>query len=156
MKEHWIDGWKEQVSKKGERLDLFYKRWIESEEIPGFVSMQGCVSVYQNFRQALNYGKTNDKYMSTVLFVFVMQNYVADLPYSTDRIEDFPFSGFRFNCPSYSAHHEEREFILMEGINMIVLYVEELLIDNTELGDPFWDDFNGKTVTVIYLLNAFA
>ena len=156
MMEHWIDGWREQVGKKGERLDLMYRRWVESDETPGFLSMQGCISVYQSFRNALSFGKTNDKYMSTVLFVFCMQNYVADLPYSTDRIEDFPFSGIRLNSPSYSAHHNEREIVFMEGINMIVLYVEELLIDNSDIDDPFWDAFNGKTITVIYLLNAFA
>jgi len=43
----------------------------------------------------------------------------------------------------------------MEGINMIVLHVEELLIDNND-DDPYWEEFNGKTITVIYLLNAFA
>ena len=142
MKEYWIDGWKEQVGKKGQRLDLFYKRWMESDDIPGFVSLQGCISVYESFRTALSYGKNEDEKLFTVVFVFCMQNYVADLPYSTDRIEDFPFSGIRLNSPSFSAHHQEREIILMEGINMIVLYVEELFIDNSELNDPFWNDFN--------------
>ena len=37
---------------------------------------------------------------------------------------------------------------------MAVLGVDELEIDNSLSGDSFWDDFNMKTVTVIYLFHA--
>lgn len=40
---------------------------------------------------------------------------------------------------------------------MVVLDVEEIQMDRfdrrTSVYDPFWDDYSGKTLTVIYLFN---
>ena len=41
--------------------------------------------------------------------------------------------------------------MLMEGVCVAVLGMEEMYIDNTEVADPFWNDFNMKSVTVVYL-----
>ena len=40
------------------------------------------------------------------------------------------FDGFRLNSESYSAYHGEKEVVLMEGVQMYVLHVEEYIIDN--------------------------
>ena len=55
------------------------------------------------------------------------------------------------NSAMFSAHPEEREILLMEGVNVAVLGIEDMYIDNSEIADPFWKDFNMKSVTVIYL-----
>ena len=55
------------------------------------------------------------------------------------------------NSALYGAHPEEQEILLMEGVPVAVLGVEDMLIDNSLTADPFWDDFNHKTVTVVYL-----
>ena len=41
--------------------------------------------------------------------------------------------------------------MLMEGVRVAVLGIEEMYIDNSEVADPFWKDFNMKSVTVVYL-----
>lgn len=53
----------------------------------------------------------------------------------------------------YGAHPEEKEIILVEGVEMAVLGIEDMLIDNSLSGDDFWTDFNNKNITVIYLFN---
>ena len=53
----------------------------------------------------------------------------------------------------YGAHPDEKEILLMEGIDMAVLGIDELEIDNQLTGDSIWDDFNMQTVTVVYLFH---
>ena len=57
------------------------------------------------------------------------------------------------NSALYGAHPEEQEILLMEGVQVAVLGVEDMHIDNSLSADPFWDDFNHKTVTVVYLFH---
>lgn len=82
-----------------------------------------------------------------VLFVFLMHNY--------NNLKGA--QGFRLNDTKYSAHYQEREVLLAEGTPMVVLDIEEVQMDRFDrrmsVYDPFWDDFSGKTITVIYLFN---
>ena len=57
------------------------------------------------------------------------------------------------NSAMFSAHPEEREILLMEGVPMAVMSVEEMYIDNSDSDDMFWHDFNKKFITVIYLFH---
>lgn len=83
-------------------------------------------------------------------------------------------SGFRLNHQAYSAHDHEQEFLLMEGLQVFVLKVEEATIDfadheNLEMGSQaseipgkkshlsaehkLWHAMHGKTITFIHLFN---
>ena len=37
---------------------------------------------------------------------------------------------------------------------MAVMGLQEFYIDNEMLNDTFWDDFNKKTITVVYLFHS--
>ena len=54
----------------------------------------------------------------------------------------------------YTAHPDEKEVLLMEGAPVAVMGVEDVFIDNEPTGFEFWDDFNEKTITVVYLFHA--
>lgn len=83
-----------------------------------------------------------------VLYVILMHNY---------NQQKNSTLGFRLNDSKYSAHYQEKEVLLAEGTPMVVLDVEEIQMDRfdrrTSVYDPFWDDYSGKTLTVIYLFN---
>lgn len=42
----------------------------------------------------------------------------------------------------------------MEGTPVAVMGSEEVFIDNESSGDDFWNDFNHRKITVIYLMNS--
>ena len=91
-----------------------------------------------------------------VLFAICMQNY-----------HNFP--GVRLNTPDLSSHPQEKEAILIEGVPMFVLGVEQKMVPlagtsslqeygNSESllqDDYFWNQYRGKKVTIIHLLNAY-
>ena len=81
---------------------------------------------------------TDSNDLHSVLFAFCLRNFLG-------------FTGFRMDSALFGAHPDEKEILLMEGVPVAVLAVEEILIDNGLSGDEFWNDFNNKTVTVIYL-----
>lgn len=77
------------------------------------------------------------------------------------------------NNNNYSAHHHENEVILMEGAPMFVVGVEEVLVDHSKRHDLmaqsivteadrleyereqcYWRDFDGRTLTIVYMFNA--
>ena len=64
-----------------------------------------------------------------MLFVICIHNYNG-------------FRGFRMNSSIFSAHPNEREILLMEGIEMCVVDIEEVFVDNLEEGEgedsQFW------------------
>lgn len=76
-----------------------------------------------------------------ILFVICLHNYEY-------------FEGLRANSAMYSAHPEERQILLAEGLAVSVIGVEEIYIDNSSSDDAFWKDFNEETVNVIYLFNS--
>lgn len=83
-------------------------------------------------------------------------------------------SGFRLNNQEFSAHDHEQEFLLMEGLQVFVIKVEDVKIDfshhsslqltreksevpgskrhlNEE--NKIWSDLDGQTITFIHLFN---
>ena len=64
------------------------------------------------------------------------------------------FNGFRMNSALYSAHPQEKEVLLIEGAEMAVMGLEDFYIDNQMQTDTFWDDFNQKHITVVYLFHS--
>ena len=111
---------------------------------PGYIYLPGATSTSESFKVALDFARAPSNQSSdslplhSVLFVICLHNYEG-------------FAGFRMNSAMFSAHPEEREILLVEGVNVAVLGIEDMYIDNTEVADPFWKDFNMKSVTVIYL-----
>ena len=104
-------------------------------------------STSTSYRVALQFAKaatksttTKAKTLQSVIFAICLHNFHR-------------FDGFRMNSALYGAHPEEQEILLVEGLRVAVLGVEDMLIDNSLSVDPFWDDFNHKTVTVVYLFH---
>merc|ERR1712070_1240418 len=65
------------------------------------------------------------------------------------------FTGFRLNNSLYTAHDSEREILFAEGTPVHVMGIDEVLVDNQKKDaieqDEFWYQFNGETITVVYL-----
>ena len=118
-----------------------------SYQSPDYIYLPGVTSTFLSFRSALNSIKSAMKTsiskslnLQSVVFAICLQNFDG-------------FNGFRMNSAMYSAHPEEQETVLMEGLQVAVLGVEDMFIDNSLDADPFWDDFNHKTVSVVYLFH---
>ena len=71
----------------------------------------------------------------SVMFVFSIQNYNG-------------FKCFSLNGEKYSAYPQEKEVILLDGTQVVVLKVEEVTISNT---DREFYHLNGKPLTIIHL-----
>ena len=119
----------------------------EPSNLLQYVKLQGFTSAYESSRLALNFGYTDNPNMQMVLFVFLMHNYN----------QQKTSMGFRLNDSKYSSHYQEKEVLLAEGTPVVVLDVEEVQMDRfdrrTSIYDPFWDDYSGKTITIVYLFN---
>lgn len=63
----------------------------------------------------------------------------------------YGFKGLRVNLTRYSSHHFEEEVLLMEGIKMFVVRVEEITF-KSEIDSM--KKYNDKRVTLIYLFNS--
>ena len=114
---------------------------------PGRIYLPGVTSTSLSFKVALQFAKVahesmsaNSKDLQSVLFAICLHNWKG-------------FHGFRMDSALYGAHPGEQELLLCEGVRVAVLGVEDMLIDNSLGADPFWDDFNHKTVTVVYLFH---
>ena len=106
--------------------------------------MMGSTSTSESFRVALDFAKTNDPKKHSVLFVMAVHNYSPS----------FPFTGFRMNSELYTAHPDEKEILFMEGLRVAVVGVDEVKFDEDAFTDSVMKDFNGKTLTIIYLFHA--
>lgn len=73
------------------------------------------------------------------MFIILMQNMHC--------IEGFRMRGF-------TPYWLDEEVILIEGIQMCVLYVEKITIDMQFKKDEFWQGFAGKEITLIYMFNS--
>jgi len=113
------------------------------------------ISATESWRMALANGNTDEEDKTLVLFVFCFHNFSCW----------YPYYGFRMDKPCYSAHHYEKEVVLMDGISFIVLKIEDVKIKidmNDSLRDNdaeddinrFWGEYNGRAIKVIYLFNA--
>lgn len=103
--------------------------------------MQGTTATTLNPRVALDFANCNQKQLALdlhpVVFVFCMQNY-------------YGFKGVRINLTRYSSHHFEEEVLLMDGIKMFVVGVEQITFQS-EIESM--KKYNDKQVTLIYLFN---
>ena len=142
-----LEDWKQAVNSE--------KQLRNNRSIAGHVKLRGIMSATENFRIAVMNSQTTEPDKFPTLFVFCFHNFSCW----------YPYYGFRMNQQSYSAHHFEREAILMDGITMLVLKIEEFTIqydeaahdsddDVDEEDAKFWKEHSGDKVTVLYLFNA--
>ena len=126
-------------------LERMRKLTDKDKNIAAFMRMQGVTSTSESYKVALNQARTEDNSMDLVLFVFCIQNYWQT------------FGGFRNNTQLHSAHHNEQEVLLMDGIPVTVISTEKMTVSNqSPEEDPyFWNYFNGKSITVFYLISAY-
>lgn len=136
MKDEWIDHWRDCVGMQGlkEKNSLFIKDG--HQEKPAYICMQGLTSTSQSLRTALSFGATQSKSRKTVIFVMNIQNYAG-------------FAGFRLNREEYSSHYYEKEVLLVEGIPMFVLGVEDIYLDLRKNNKTMWKDFNTDRKSVV-------
>ena len=116
---------------------------------PGWVHLPGVTSTSLSFKVALHFAKVGHESKSaksqdlqSVLFAICLHNY-------------YGYRGFRMDSALYGAHPNEKEILLMEGVRVAVLGVEEMEVDNSLSGDDFWAEFNMKRVTVVYLFHTW-
>lgn len=104
------------------------RKVVSSDKFAGFVNLPGSTSTSESFKVALQFAKLDDESSGavinssthySVLFVICIHNYNG-------------FRGFRMNSSIFSAHPNEREILLMEGIEMCVVDIEEVFVDNLE------------------------
>ena len=140
MKKDWIEQWRDCIGMQGlkEKNSLFIKDGHLDK--PAYICMQGITSASQSLRTALKYGKTTSPSRRTVIFVINLQNYRG-------------FQGFRLNREDFSSHYHEKEVLLLEGIPMFVLGVEDVILDLRKNNKTIWKEFNQKTITFIHLCN---
>ena len=99
------------------------QKWFDAylKKVGKKVNMPGTTSTSSNLGVALGFSKCskNKKDIATpgksVLFVFFFMNWRG-------------FKGFRLNQPVYSAFPFEEEYLLMEGIKVWVLRVNENVV----------------------------
>lgn len=102
---------------------------------PQPVQIRGHISANENYRIALNQikriGSREDTHQQ-VLFVILMQNYSKK-----------GLGAFRLNGESYSAHPDEQEVLLMDGLPVFVLHIEQVFVENPLTSDNLWKHLNG-------------
>ena len=151
MSEEALNDWKEAVNSE--------KQLRNNRSIAGHIKLRGIMSATENVRLAIQNAlaqKETNPSMIPTLFVICFHNFSCW----------YPYYGFRMNSQNFSAHHYEREMILMDGITMLVLKIEDCQIkwdDNEHESDDdadeaeaakFWKELNGQKIRVIYLFNA--
>jgi len=80
---------------------------------------------------------SKDKNLKPVLFVICMKNYKS-------------YHSFRLNDAKYTAHPYEQEYIMMEGILMHLMKVEEIHI---KTANWIYRELNDRLLTIIHLLH---
>ena len=111
MKSGWIKGWKHQVGLADGHDD-------QGRPHPATINLPGVQSFSKRISQSLLYSISKEKAMKPVLFVISMKNYKT-------------FHGFRLTDNKYTAHEDDQEYLLMEGVGVQVLKVEEIHIKTT-------------------------
>jgi len=106
--------------------------------------MPGTTSTSSNLGVGLKFSRCGIEYKTmsgkSVLFVFFFKNY-------------YGFRGFRLNQPEYSAFPDEEEYLLIEGIPVTVLKVEENMVLDCKDITAVKDKYHGQTINVVYLFN---
>lgn len=112
MREEWIQEWKG----KTKSLDSKGVRQYQFARMNGYTSTTKCLLTGIDFSFGLH-DPDKQKNLYPVLFVISVRNYDS-------------FSGFRLDLDCYSAHPEEKEYLLMEGVKLWVLDVDDYTIKN--------------------------
>jgi len=82
------------------------------------------------------FGKLNSE-LTPVLFIFTIMNYEY-------------YEGVRLNNEAFSSYPCEQEVLLAEGCRVYAVGVEDIVIKNKHKD---FDEYNGKSVTLIYLVH---
>ena len=140
---NWFEGLDMDTNLEGKSTWVEMRK--EFENLAGFVNLRGAQSTSMSFKVALEFampGKLVDGMVPT-LFVVCIHNW-------------FGYQGFRLSSAFHSAHPYEQELLLIEGVNVAVIGNEDLLIDNSMTSlDPFWEPFNNRVISVVYLFHGF-
>lgn len=120
---------------------VWLKDWT-SQEGGDFVRMPTLTSSSQSIEIALQFSQVKEQTVETtkksVIFVFLIRNYEG-------------FYGFRLSDERYSAFPAEKEFLLMEGFDVLIINVDnDYVIENKV---PGLEAYNSKKVTIVYLYN---
>lgn len=65
------------------------------------------------------------------------------------------FAGFRLNREEFSSHYYEKEVLLVEGMPVFVIGVEDIYLDLRKNNKTMWKEFNSQTITFIHLYAGF-
>ena len=117
MKKEWLKDWHKEVGKE--------------------INLKGNTSTSKSIVVALGFSECDKKMkkgFQPVLFVYLIQNYGG-------------LRGFRLTKEKYSAFPHEQEYLLMEGLNVKVLKIQEDVKIQNNHSDL--QNFNGKSVTVL-------
>ena len=106
-----------------------YPKYLGGHIGPDFINLPGVTSTSTSYRVALQFSKAASepttakaKTLQSVVFAICLHNFEG-------------FDGFRMNSALYGAHPEEQEILLMEGVQVAVLGVEDMHIDNSLQAD---------------------
>jgi len=127
MKARWINDWARKV--------IMPFRGDGAQNI----KFHGNMTATENVKTALKLATPMATFEKPVLFIISARNYRG-------------YSGFRLNLPQFSPFHQEQEILLMDGIYIFVLKVEEYHFDRSMEIIPGFEDFNSsKYITFIHL-----
>ena len=124
------------------------QKWFDAylNKVGQEVNMPGTTSTSSNLGVALGFSKCSTSIEDieltgkSVLFVFFFQNYTG-------------FPGFRLNQPEFSAFPDEEVYLLMEGIRVRVLKVDENILMDCKTITAVKDMYDGQTINIVYLYN---
>lgn len=136
MREEWLAPYEQNIAHEKKFEEGTYKGWPVFVYLPAYNSTSLDLSVALQFATM---SATDDKICT--LFVISCANYVTP-----DCV--------RLNNEAYTAYPAEGEVLLTDGCVMRVLGIQkDVLIDNPY---PTFSKFNGKKLTIIYMLNQTA
>ena len=112
MRPEWLNGWREMVGRKVTRKGGKHFR-------PACIKLPGNISTTKSFKQAIACAHSKSPEFIPVLFVISVRNYLG-------------YHAFRMSDDRYTAFPEEQEFLLMDGIFLWVIKVEDILVQDWE------------------------
>ena len=144
MKKEWLDEWRDQVSRESVTM--------RGETIAKQLTLQGNTITFESFGVALNFIRCEEEQdpNDTNLYDFTNRENINECPVifmiSVQNYNNF--NGFRLNGEKYSAYPQEKEVILLDGTQVVVMKVEDIKVD--QQAEEF-KQINGKTLTFIHL-----
>ena len=118
------------------------QKWFDAylNNVGKMVCLPGTTSTSSSLGIALEFSKCFIADIHHKGIVFFLSNYGG-------------FRGFRLNQPEYSAFPHEEEFLLMEGIGVMVVAVDENMVMDCKTVDAVRNMYHGQTINVVYLYN---